>query len=132
MINVGEMQHRLQRCVSYAAERKQFGKSISSFQSIANKLVDMKIRYELSRNWLYHTAEKLAKNKDVTADISIGKILVSESALSTSLDAIQVHGGYGYLAEAGLGADVANAVAGPIYSGTNEIQRNRIAAMMGI
>ncbi|MDD7910803.1 acyl-CoA dehydrogenase family protein [Pseudovibrio exalbescens] len=132
MMNVGEMKRRIDRCVRYANTREQFGTSIGAFQSVANKIVEMKMRYEMSRNWILHVAEKVSQNKDVTTDVAIAKVYVSESALSTAIDAVHVFGGYGFLAENGLGAEVCNALAGPIYSGTNDIQRSRIAAMMGI
>ncbi|WP_102867173.1 acyl-CoA dehydrogenase family protein [Pseudovibrio exalbescens] len=132
MMNVGEMKRRVDRCVRYANTREQFGTSIGAFQSVANKIVEMKMRYEMSRNWIRHVAEKVSQNKDVTTDVAIAKVYVSESALSTAIDAVHVFGGYGFLAENGLGAEVCNALAGPIYSGTNDIQRSRIAAMMGI
>lgn len=132
IISVGEMQRRLQRCVRYANSRRQFGSSIGAFQSVANKTADMKIRYELSRQWLYYVAERMIANKDVTTDVAIAKVFVSENALATSVDALHIHGGYGYIASNGLGTEVCNALAGPIYSGTNEIQRGRIAAMIGV
>jgi len=132
IISVGEMQRRLKRCTQYANFRRQFGSPIGSFQSVSNKIADMKIRYELSRQWLYHVADRMIANKDVNGDIAIAKVFVSESALSTSVDALHIHGGYGYVASNGLGTEVCNALAGPIYSGTNDIQRGRIAALMGI
>lgn len=132
IISVGEMHRRLMRCVEYANSRRQFGSAIGSFQSVSNKIADMKIKYELSRQWLYHVAELMSANKDVTSEVAIAKVIVSENALSTSIDALHIHGGYGYLASNGLGSEVANALAGPIYSGTNEIQRGRIAALLGL
>lgn len=131
-VNIGEMRRRLEEAVRFANNRRQFGSSIGAFQSISNRLADMKIRYELSRTFLRQTAAKLATNQDITTDIAIAKVFVSESAISTSLDALHLHGARGFLAETGLGRDVCNAVAGTIYSGTNDIQRDRIAAMLGV
>nr|WP_042186381.1 acyl-CoA dehydrogenase family protein [Kibdelosporangium sp. MJ126-NF4] len=130
--NVGEMQHRLDRCVEYAREREQFGKPIASYQSVANKIVDMKIKLETARKWLYDTAEKLVRGETVTTDMAIAKLLTSQANVDTSLAAVQIFGGNGYMAEYGLEKDVRNAVAGTIYSGTNEIQYNRIASMLGL
>ncbi|MBP2324340.1 alkylation response protein AidB-like acyl-CoA dehydrogenase [Kibdelosporangium banguiense] len=130
--NVGEMQNRLERCVDYATKRTQFGKPIGTYQAIANKIVDMKIRLETSRKWLYDTAERLVRGENVTVDMAIAKLLTSESNLASSLAAVQIFGGNGYMAEYGLEKDVRNAVAGTIYSGTNEIQYNRIASMLGL
>lgn len=132
ILNVGEMRRRLERCVRYANQRKQFGVNIGSFQSVSNRIAEMKIRYELSQKWLYYVTSKLATNHDVTSDIAIAKIFVSEAAIATAIDAMHIHGGQGILAESGFGDDISAAVAGPIYSGTNDIQRGRIAAMLGV
>ncbi|WP_436494542.1 acyl-CoA dehydrogenase family protein [Actinokineospora sp. HUAS TT18] len=132
IINVGEMQHRLDRCLAYAKQRLQFGKPIGSYQAVANKLVDMRIAVENSRRWLYDTAERLAKGYNVTTEMAIAKLITSEANLASSLAAVQIFGGHGYMAETGLEKDVRNAVAGTIYSGTTEIQYNRVASMMGL
>jgi alkylation response protein AidB-like acyl-CoA dehydrogenase len=131
-VNIGEMRHRLDDAVKFVNERHQFQSPIGAFQSISNRLADMKIRYELSKSFLHQTATRLATNRDVTSDIAIAKIFVSESAISTSLDALHLHGARGFLTETGLGVDICNAVGGTIYSGTNDIQRSRIAALMGV
>lgn len=132
VVNVGEMQHRLDRCVAYAREREQFGRPIAAYQSVANKIVDMKIKLETSRKWLYDTAEKLVRGENVTTDMAIAKLLTSQANVDTGMAAVQVFGGNGYMAEYGLEKDLRNAVAGTIYSGTNEIQYNRIASMLGL
>jgi alkylation response protein AidB-like acyl-CoA dehydrogenase len=132
IVNVGEMQWRLEQCLDYARSRTAFGKKIGSFQAIAHKLVDMKIRVETARKWLYDTGAKLLEGENVTVDIAISKLLTSESNVETSLAAVQVFGGNGYMTEFGLEKDVRNAVAGTLYSGTTEIQYNRIASMLGL
>jgi alkylation response protein AidB-like acyl-CoA dehydrogenase len=132
VVNVGEMQHRLDRCTEYARTRRQFGQRISSYQSVARKLIDMRIRVETARKWLYDTALRLERGEDIGIDLAISKILTSEANVATGLDAVQVFGGYGYMTEYGLEKDLRNAVAGTIYSGTTEIQYNRIASMMGL
>jgi alkylation response protein AidB-like acyl-CoA dehydrogenase len=132
IINTGEMQHRLERCIDYARTRTQFGQTIGSFQAVAHKIVDMKIGVESARKWLYDTAERFARNENVTADIAISKLLASERNVASAMSAVQIFGGNGYMAEYGLEKDFRDAVAGTIYSGTSEIQRNRIAAMLGL
>lgn len=132
VVNAGEMQHRLAQCIEYAKTRVQFGKPIGSHQSIANKIVDMKIKLETSRKWLYDAAERLMAGENVTVDLAVAKLLTSESNLESSLSAVQIFGGHGYMAESGLEKDVRNSVAGTIYSGTTEIQYNRIASMLGL
>ncbi|KAA0680605.1 acyl-CoA dehydrogenase family protein [Roseomonas genomospecies 6] len=132
VINVGEMQHRLERCVEYARSRRQFNQPIGSFQSVANKIVDMKIGMETARNWLYGTAQRFLANGNVTVDIAVAKLLASESNFASAASAVQIFGGNGYMTEYGLEKDMRNATAGTIYSGTSEIQRSRIAKMLGL
>jgi alkylation response protein AidB-like acyl-CoA dehydrogenase len=132
VVNAGEMQNRLDRCIDYARTRMQFGNPIGSYQSVANKIVDMKIQVDTARKWLYDTATKLEAGENVTVDIAIAKLLTSRANVATSLDAVQIFGGNGYMVEYGLEKDVRNAVAGTIYSGTSEIQYNRIASMLGV
>jgi alkylation response protein AidB-like acyl-CoA dehydrogenase len=132
VVNVGEMQYRLERCVAYGRSRVQFGANIGSYQSVSNRIVQMRIDVETSRKWLYDTAEKLASNGNVSIDIAISKLVASESNVRSALAAVQIFGGYGYTTEYGLEKELRNAVSGTIYSGTSEIQRQRIAALMGL
>ncbi|MBB0242733.1 acyl-CoA dehydrogenase family protein [Streptomyces alkaliphilus] len=132
IINIGEMQHRFDRCLEHARTRVQFGKPIGSYQAISHKLVDMRIRLETARRWLYDTADRLAAGQDVTEDVAISKLLTSEANVASGLAAIQIFGGNGYMSEYGLDRELANAVAGTIYSGTTEIQYNRISSVLGL
>jgi alkylation response protein AidB-like acyl-CoA dehydrogenase len=132
IVNVGEMQHQLERCIDYARTRTQFGKAIGKYQAIANRIVDMRIRVETARKWLYDTAARLLDGETVTVDIAISKLLTSEGNVASSLSAVQIFGAHGYTTEYGIEKDLRNAVAGTIYSGTTEIQYNRIASMLGL
>ncbi|MGH3753023.1 MAG: acyl-CoA dehydrogenase family protein [Pseudonocardiaceae bacterium] len=132
VINLGEMEQRLERCIDYARTRHQFGAPIGSFQAIAHKIADMKVGVEVTRKCLYDTAEAMAENKNVTLDLAIAKLVASEHNLASAAAAVQIFGGNGYMAEYGLEKDLRNAVAGTIYSGTSEIQRNRISSMLGL
>jgi alkylation response protein AidB-like acyl-CoA dehydrogenase len=131
-IILGEMEHRLARCVEYARNRRQFGQPIGDFQAVSHKIADMKIGVETARKWLYDTAQKVMANKDSTVDVAAAKTVVSEANTASALAAVQIFGGRGYLTEHGLEKDVRNALAGTIYSGTSEIQRDRIARMLGL
>jgi alkylation response protein AidB-like acyl-CoA dehydrogenase len=130
VVNVGEMAHRIERCVEYAKERHQFGRPIGANQSVANRIVDMLVATESARKWLYDTAEKMQRGDAITTDLAITKLVASEANLQTALAAVNVFGGNGYMAEYGLEKDLRNAVGGTIYSGTSDIQRSRIAAML--
>jgi len=130
--NLGEMDRRLDRCVARARERRQYGRPIGQFQAVAHRVADMKIAVETTRLWLYHAGDAIAAGRSATLEVSAAKIVASTANTRTALDAVQVFGGRGYLVEHGLEADVRHSVAGSIYSGTNEIQRNRIAGMLGL
>ena len=128
----GEMQHRLDRCVDYAKKRQQFGAPIGSNQYIQGKLVDMKIGLENSRKHIYDTARRFAKKRSVVAEVSMCKLVTSEANLQSALNAVQIFGAKGYIRETGLEKQLRDAIGSPIYSGTNETQRIRLASMMGI
>ncbi len=130
--SVGAMQRRLERCVEHARTRRQFGRPIGAFQAVSHKIVDMRIAIETARRWLYDTAARFLAGEDTTADIAIAKLVASEANVSSALAAVQIFGATGYTTGCGLEADLRDAVAGTIYSGTSEIQRNRIAATLGL
>jgi alkylation response protein AidB-like acyl-CoA dehydrogenase len=131
-VSLGEMQHRLDQCVRYAGQRVQFGVPIGAHQAVSHRIADMKVGVETTRKWLYDTAFRFAAGENITADLAITKLVASEQNLATALAAVQIHGGYGYLTEYGVEKSLRDAVAGTVYSGTSEIQRNRIAAMLGL
>jgi alkylation response protein AidB-like acyl-CoA dehydrogenase len=92
----------------------------------------MEIGVETSRKHLYDTAERFASKRSVTKEIAIAKLITSEANLESALSAIQVFGGRGFMRHEGLEKEARAAVGAPIYSGTNEMQRVRIAAMLGL
>jgi alkylation response protein AidB-like acyl-CoA dehydrogenase len=132
IISVGTMQFRMERCIDFARSRIQFGSPIGSFQLIASKIVEMKIGIDTARLWLYETAERFTEGMDVMVDIAIAKLLASETNLQSALDAVQIFGGRGYIAECALEKDLRDATGGTIYSGTSEVQRSKIARMLGV
>ncbi len=129
---VGTMQRQLERCIEYARERTQFGQPIGKFQAVAHKIAEMKVRLETSRLLVYRLGWLKGKGKVAPLDSATVKLYVSECYVRSSLDALQIHGGYGYMAEYELEREVRDAIASRIYSGTSEIQRNIIAGSMGL
>jgi alkylation response protein AidB-like acyl-CoA dehydrogenase len=81
---------------------------------------------------LYHAAWLKAEGKPVSMESAIAKLYAAEAAVASALDAIQVHGGYGYATEIGIECALRDAVGGRIYSGTSEILRNIIAHDLGL
>ncbi len=129
---LGAMQRQLEACVEYARTRKQFGQSIGKFQAVADKVADMYLRLEAARLLVYQAAWLGQQGKPVLAEAAAAKLFTSEAWVASSLDAIQVHGAYGYMKESGIERDLRDAVAGTIYSGTSEIQRVILARMLGL
>ncbi|MGW4650486.1 acyl-CoA dehydrogenase family protein [Kitasatospora sp. NPDC004289] len=131
-LTLGEMTRRLETTIAFAKERHQFGRPIGDYQAVSHKIADMKIRIETARKWLTDTGAKVERNEDSALDLAATKTVVSEANLQTALDAVQIHGGRGVLTEYGIERDLRNSIAGTIYSGTSEIQRNRIATLLGL
>jgi L-prolyl-PCP dehydrogenase len=129
---VGAMERQLERSLSYAQDRKQFGKPIGSFQAVARALVDMKIRMETARLLLYRLGWFLDTGRPAALESALVKLYLSECYVRSSLDALQVHGGYGYMTEYELEREVRDAIGSRLYSGTSEIQYNLAARSMGL
>lgn len=129
---LGAMERQLEQCVKYSKERKQFGKPIGKYQSIANKIVDMKVRMETSRLLLYKVPWMKQTYGRAPMDAALAKLYISESWIKSCLDAVQIHGGYGYTTEYEVERDLRDSVASTLYSGTSEIQRNIIARHLGL
>jgi alkylation response protein AidB-like acyl-CoA dehydrogenase len=129
---VGSMRRQLERCVEYAKDRRQFGQPIGSFQAVSHRIVEMKLRLETARLLLYRLAWSLDRGQTSQLDAALTKLHVSECYLQSSLDALQIFGGYGYMTEYELERDVRDAVAGRIHSGTSDMQRNIVARYLGL
>ena len=129
---VGSMQRQLEACVAYAKERRQFGQPIGKFQAVAHRIVEMKLRLEAGRLLLYRLGWLKREGKPAPLDSALVKLYLGESFMQSSLDALQIHGGYGYLTESELEREVRDAVASRIYSGTSDIQRNLVASHLGL
>ncbi len=129
---VGTMQRQLERCVRYAKERTQFGQPIGKFQAVAHRIVEMKIRLETARLLLYKVGWLKANGQRTMVESAMVKLYLSECFVHSSLDAVQIHGGYGYMGEYELERELRDAVGSRIYSGTSEIQKNIIAGGLGL
>jgi alkylation response protein AidB-like acyl-CoA dehydrogenase len=129
---VGAMRRQLDACVRYARSREQFGQPIGKFQGVAGKLADMYVRLEAARLLIYRVAWLKQQGRSAPAEAAAAKLFTSEAWVRSSQEAIQTHGGWGYLKEAGIERDLRDAIASTIYSGTSEIQRVVLARMLGL
>ena len=129
---LGAMQRQLEQCIDYVRERRQFDQPIGKFQSVSNRIVDMKLRLETSRLLLYRSAWLKQSGQSAMIDIALLKLHLSESFVASSLDAVRLHGARGYLRDDEIERDLRDAVGGVLYAGTSDIQRNIIARLLGL
>lgn len=130
--HVGTMRRILEQARSYVRTRTQFGQPIGKFQAVAHKLADMKVQLEAARLLVYQAAWKLERSRDAALDAAVAKLFVSESLVRMAMDNVQVHGGYGFMAEYEAERMLRDAVGSTLYSGTSEMQRNIIARWLGL
>lgn len=130
--HVGTMERLLETSVAYARKRSQFGQAIGKFQAISHKIADMKVQLEAARLLAYCAAWRLDHARTAALDAAITKLFVSESLVGSALDTVQIHGGYGFMAEYEVERALRDAVGSTIYSGTSEMQRNIIARWLGL
>ena len=117
----------LDASVSYAKERKQFGKTIGEFGAIQNKLADMATEVDAARMLIWRAAKLKDEGKIYTRESSMAKLYASSTAMRAATECVQIHGGYGYMQEYGVERLMRDAKITQIYEGTSEIQQLVIA-----
>ncbi|MCU9613904.1 acyl-CoA dehydrogenase family protein [Caldibacillus lycopersici] len=128
---VGIAQAAYEKALAYAKGRKQFGKSISSFQAIQFKLADMAMKIELARNMVYKAAWLKDQKRPFTKEASICKLYASEICMEITSQAVQIHGGNGYMQDYHVERYMRDAKLLEIGEGTSEVQRMVIAKQIG-
>jgi alkylation response protein AidB-like acyl-CoA dehydrogenase len=126
--SLGAAQAALDKAVAYMKERKAFGKSLSHFQALQFKIADMETELQAARIFLYQAAWKLSRDApDARKYCAMAKRLVTDTGFRVANEALQIHGGYGYLADFGIEKMVRDLRVHQILEGTNEIMRLIIA-----
>ncbi|MBZ0202383.1 MAG: acyl-CoA dehydrogenase [Ignavibacteria bacterium] len=120
---LGIAQASLEAAVRYAKTRKAFGSPIANLQAIQFKLADMATNVEAARNLVLHSAWKKDNDMPYAKEAAMGKLLASKVAVNNALEAIQIHGGYGYVREYLVERYLRDAKITEIYEGTSEIQK---------
>lgn len=128
---VGIAQGAFNKALAYAKERKQFGKPLSEFQVTQFKLADMAMKIELARNMVYKAAWLKDQGRPFTKEASMAKLYASEMAMEVADEAIQIHGGYGYMKEYEVERYMRDAKLLEIGEGTSEVQRMVISRLAG-
>ena len=124
---IGVAQGAFDRALTYTRQRKQFGKRLNQFQSIQHKLADMITKIETARLITYKAACSIDQGRSEPGLTSMAKMYASRVAVEVADEAIQLHGGYGYMLEYEVERFYRDARILEIYGGTQEIQKNTIA-----
>jgi alkylation response protein AidB-like acyl-CoA dehydrogenase len=131
-LGVGLARGCLEESVAYANEREAFGRPIGAFEAVAFKLADMKVAVETARLAYLKAAWLKDHGRPYRAEAAIAKLYASQVAVDCAREAVQVHGGYGYMEEAPVARFYRDAKALEIGEGTSEIQRLVIARDLGL
>ena len=129
-LSIGIAQGAYDAALKYSKLRKQFGRPISEFQAIQNKLVDMATSIDASRLLTYRAATMLDQGKRVTRESAMAKLFASESAVKVADEAVQIHGGYGFIKDYPVEKFYRDVKLCTIGEGTSEIQRLVIARQL--
>lgn len=130
-MGVGIAQGAFEKALDYAKQRKQFGRSLSSFQAIQFKLADMAMYIEIARNMVYKAAWLKDQGRTFKKEAAIAKLFATEMCMNVCDQAVQIHGGYGYMREYEVERFFRDAKLLEIGEGTSEIQRMVIASQIG-
>ena len=122
-LSLGICEAAYQAALNYSNERTAFGKKINEFQSIAFKLSDMATQIEAARHLVYHAAWLKDNNNSIIKEAAMAKLFSSEVAMKITTEAIQIHGGYGYIREYNVERFFRDAKILEIGEGTSEVQR---------
>ena len=125
--HLGAMEQQFDITLEHASKRKQFDTRIKDFQSVSNKLVEMRANIETSKWLLYNACWKFDNGVEDLSDASMVKLVISNAKVKNSIDAVQIFGAYGFMKEYMVEKQLRDSIAATIYSGTSEIQKKIIS-----
>lgn len=129
---VGAMARQLDDTIEYVRTREQFGQPVGKFQSVSNRIADMRLRLELARMILYKVAWLKQTGQSASIESAMAKMYLAESFVESSVAAIRNHGAVGYLTDFEVERELRDGIGGLIYSGTTDIQRVIVARLLGL
>jgi alkylation response protein AidB-like acyl-CoA dehydrogenase len=129
---VGSMGRMIERTVAYAGERSAFGRPIGKLQAIRHKVAEMAVKHEASRALTYHALRLFADGEDAIREVTEAKLLTQRSAYEVADDALQIHGGAGYMKEYEIERAVRDTRLGPIGGGTDEVMKEILGKQLGL
>jgi alkylation response protein AidB-like acyl-CoA dehydrogenase len=129
--HLGAAERAVTDALARANARRQFGLPIAAFQAVSHRLADMQMAHETARLLLYKVAAMMDRGDRVPMAAAMAKLGCSEAIASIALDAARIHGALGYEKGHDTERELRDALGGLVYSGTSDIQKNLIAALMG-
>jgi acyl-CoA dehydrogenase len=129
---LGGMQRVFEETLAYAKEREAFGRPIGRFQAIRHKFAEMSVMIEASRSITYGALRKFAAGENAITEVTQAKLYTQRAACDISDEAIQIHGGYGYMREYGVERAYRDSRLGPIGGGTDEIMKEILGKQLGL
>jgi alkylation response protein AidB-like acyl-CoA dehydrogenase len=130
--DVGSAQGAVDLALNYAKERKQFGRPIGNFQSIAHMLADMQTEVEAARSLMYRAAWMVDAGRNAMNEINMAKLFASEVYVKVANLGMQIYGGNGYSMEYPMQRHYRDSRIATVVAGTSQIMRNMIAGGMGL
>jgi acyl-CoA dehydrogenase len=129
---VGAMDRLIDVSIEYARERQAFGRPIAGFQAIRHKIAEMATKTAAARTLTYDTLRRFEEGEDVVREVSMAKLYTQRTLVEIADDAVQIHGGYGYMKEYEVERALRDARLGPIGGGTDEIMKEIIGKTYGL
>ena len=129
---VGAMQRLLETTIAYAKERKSFGRPLTGHQAIRHKITDMAVKLERGRAVTYNALRLFVNGHDAIKEVTAAKLITQRDCFEVADEAVQIHGGAGYMREYDVERAARDARLGPIGGGTDEIMREILAKQLGL
>ncbi|MEX0620180.1 MAG: acyl-CoA dehydrogenase family protein [Solirubrobacterales bacterium] len=129
---IGAMDRLIEISIDYAREREAFGRQIANFQAIRHKIAEMATKTAASRTLTWDTLRRLEEGEDVIREVSMAKLFTQRTLVEIADEAVQIHGGYGYMKEYEVERALRDARLGPIGGGTDEIMKEIIGKTYGL
>jgi acyl-CoA dehydrogenase len=129
---VASMGRMVERSVAYATERTAAGRPIGKFQAIRHKIAEMAVKHEASRSLTYHALRLFAAGENAIREVTEAKLLTQRAAYEVADDALQIHGGAGYMKEYEIERAVRDTRLGPIGGGTDEVMKEILGKQLGL
>ena len=129
---VAAMQRLLEQTIQYSLERDAFGRPVGKFQAIRHKIAEMALKLESGRSLTYHALRLFSEGQDAIREVTMAKLQTQRAAFEVADEAIQIHGGAGYMKEYEIERAARDLRLGPIGGGTDEIMKEILGKQLGL